>query len=564
MAAGLDTLRQAFASLTPAAADRSPCVVVYAAGHAWIGSDGKPAASLRLGDGTARLLDGAELVALLKDRAAGRSAIVVLDVCHARAFEDAFGPVAWKPWAVIFASARDQPASAFLIDKATRLMTALSRQLATRKAVIDFDDALDRAGRELGRTDVISPQSIEVYRYGPRLRLLRRDRASSSVGSVTVSGIRAALFAIGAAMAVMIILGSWLYIAHAWVEVDLGDLTTRAHGVQLVVTSEGPRDNLSIETSRDTVQGHVFRIRVPASDIIVRVTATYDDGEPRALNFPLLLSSGLGWDEKFIKLRLPPTDQILAHPRMAYVPPERWVDEPGKAPRESSKPFWIDLYPLTVRDYEPLLQTFLADGRLPPDQSVLAQLVSMQELNGVGAGKVGELAKGLAPILNIVKAAGNERPVEDFPVVPRLAVKPCDACSAPVSYTEALLYCKSRRARVPTFEQLELAGRGVDGRRFPWGDRFDGSRANAPGLPQRGDPSPAMKPVDAYPNGQSPFGVLDVVGNAGKWVAQDDNSYPSYIGASFRQSGDEVEPFARIPYVEGESIPEISVRCVVD
>jgi hypothetical protein len=57
---------------------------------------------------------------------------------------------------------------------------------------------------------------------------------------------------------------------------------------------------------------------------------------------------------------------------------------------------------------------------------------------------------------------------------------------------------------------------------------------------------------------------LDVVGNAGKWVAQDDNSYPSYIGASFRQSGDEVEPFARIPYVEGESIPEISVRCVVD
>lgn len=562
MVVGLDALRQAFGALTPDAPGHSPCVVVYAAGHAWVGSDGMPTASLRLDDGTARLLNGADLVAVAKERAAGRSAIVVLDVCHSRAFEDALEAAAWKPWAVVFASASDQPASAFLIDKATRLMTALSRQLATNKPVVDLDDVLERVGRELGRADVISPQTVEVYRYGPRLRLLRRDRITNGIGGVTVSSIRAGLLSVGALLAIAAIFGGWFYVTHAWIELDLGDLASRARGVQVVVTTEQPRDNVSTEASRDAVQGHVFRVRVLASDIIVRVTATYDDGQPRTLNFPLLLSPGIGWDEKYPKLKLPPVDQVLAHPRMAYIPPESWVDEPGKAPRDSRKPFWIDLYPLTVKDYEPLLRTFLADGRLLRDQSVLAQLVSAQDLNGVGGEKVGELAEGLAPILNIVKAAGDEHPVEDMPVVPRLAAKPCDTCGAPVSYTEAVLYCKSRHARVPTFEELELAGRGVDGRRFPWGDRFDNGRANAPGLPEKGGPPPAMKPVDTYPNGQSPFGVLDVVGDAGKWVAQDDNSYPTYIGASFRQSGDEVEPFARIPYVEGTSIPEISVRCV--
>jgi hypothetical protein len=442
------------------------------------------------------------------------------------------------------------------------LMTALSRHLATKKAVVEFDDVLDRVGRELGRADVISPQAVEVYRFGPRLRFLRRDRMSKGVGGITVSSIRAALFGVGALLAVALIFGGWFYITRAWIELSLGDLASRTHGVQVVVTTEQPRDNISTEASRDAVQGHVFRLRVPAGDIIVRVTATYDDGQPRTLNFPLLLSPGIGWSEKFLKLKLPPVDQVLAHPRMAYIPEERWADEPGKAPRDSRKPFWIDLYPLTVGDYEPLLRTFLADGRLLQDQSVLAQLVSAQDLNEVGGEKVGELTQGLAPILNIVKAAAAEHPVEDMPVVPRLAKKPCDTCGAPVSYTEAVLYCKSRHARVPTFEELELAGRGVDGRRFPWGDRFEKARANAPGLPEKGDLPPAMKPVDTYPNGQSPFGVLDIVGDAGKWVAQDDNSYPTYIGASFRQNGDEVEPFARIPYVEGTSIPEVSVRCV--
>jgi hypothetical protein len=542
IANGVEPLRRAFGSLSPDAPDRSPCVVLYAAGHAWV-EHGGPATSLRLADGSSKVLTGEELWAIMEHQAKGRNALVVLDVCHAGAFEDAVKS-GWKPWAVVFASGRDQAASAFPIDKATRLMTALGRSLATKKPIVELDNVLDQVILELGRADVIKPQSVEVFRFGPRLRFARRDRIVKTWGDLTTSTIRATLFGVGAVLAVALIFGGWFYVTHAWIEVDIGDLATKAHNVQVVVTKEEPRDNLSTEVSRDPVEGHVLRIRVPAADITVHVTAAYPDGQPRAVNFPLLLSSGVDWNAKLRSLSLPDANQVLAHPGMAYVPRENWVETPGQPARISKKAFWIDIYPLTVRDYEPLLRKFLTDGSLRREQSVLAKLVSDEDLDKVGAGKIGELAKGLAPILNIVNGAASEHPIEQLPVAPGFARKPCDKCSAPVSYDEAVLYCGSRHARVPEFEELELAGRGVDGRRFPWGDRFDKARANAPGLPDKGDPPPAMRPVDSYPAGKSPFGVMGIAGDSGKWVARDDDSYPSYIGASFRQSGDEVQPFA--------------------
>lgn len=102
---------------------------------------------------------------------------------------------------------------------------------------------------------------------------------------------------------------------------------------------------------------------------------------------------------------------------------------------------------------------------------------------------------------------------------------PADRLDHPVvlvSHADAMAYARwmsgetGRLWRLPTALEWEKAARGTDGRMFPWGNEWDATKLNTHDL----GPFSTM-PVGSFPEGKSPFGMLDAAGQVFEWTADE-------------------------------------------
>jgi len=122
-----------------------------------------------------------------------------------------------------------------------------------------------------------------------------------------------------------------------------------------------------------------------------------------------------------------------------------------------------------------------------------------------------------------------------------------------VSWHDAMAYCSwlARHSRLPlrlpSGAEWEKAARGVDGRVYPWGSRFDPSYCK---MSESRPTTPEPEPMGTFKTDRSPYGVRDMAGGVAEWCGgwfDADKSLQPLRGMGFEATEFE----CRLTYVRG-------------
>ncbi len=199
-----------------------------------------------------------------------------------------------------------------------------------------------------------------------------------------------------------------------------------------------------------------------------------------------------------------PAGTFTYRPTRSFFSPNEFIPYPGDSGGRTvhMNKFFIDRYPVTNEQFSAFLK---ATRYMPKDTT------------------------------NFLKHWVNEEPPKGFEQHPVVYV----------SLEDARAYAKWVGKRLPTEIEWQYAAQGTDGRKYPWGDTFDSTKCNN-GLG-------TTTAVDAFPQGESPFGVMDLVGNVWQLTndVYDNGTY--YFGMI--RGGSYYKPTSSWWYIQGGPQP---------
>ena len=265
---------------------------------------------------------------------------------------------------------------------------------------------------------------------------------------------------------------------------------------------------LVAEQVRDLGTTPLRSVRLPAGSYLLRLSARGRQG----VELPVRIDRGVHEDGRSpggeaAPIELPPLGELGAND--VFIPPGMFraggdPDAPGGL--EASRPwvagFVIRRYPVTNAEYLDFLNDLLSTGRAVEAEAHVPRLRAMRQ------GEVGTPAYTLDGTYQLGVDADGDRWLPDWPVIF-------------VDHPSALAFARweaertGRPWRLPTEHEWEKAARGVDGRFYPWGDRFDPTfcrmRQSLPGG------HGMLAAVGTHPVDCSPQGVMDMAGNVVEW-----------------------------------------------
>jgi|GEM_PF-2081974 len=286
-----------------------------------------------------------------------------------------------------------------------------------------------------------------------------------------------------------------LLAGEGWLSLDTEPPSLVHHSPQSEVDRRlvpGPAQSLGPTPLRD--------LRLPMGSHSLRLDAP---GLPPIL-LPVFLPRG-GRLDLGGPLRLPPADDFDPDEVFVAAGPFRSGGDPEAAASLPARTLWVDgfhigRHPVTNAQWREFLQDLHDAGRT--DEAAAAtprERAASPDRPGAPLFRLDEGGRYSLPI-----DADGHAWHPDWPILMITAHQ----AQAYLRWRSA---CSGRAYRLPSELEWEKAARGVDGRRYPWGDRLDPTFCVMMDS-HRGPASPA--PVTASPADESPYGVRGMGGNA--------------------------------------------------